>query len=501
MKKNIALLLALLMMGSQLAACSESTDNTDTSAGTTAPSADAVESETTDPNAKEELGIEDTSYGGHTFNIFQHFVWNGPQLDFFAEEVTGEPINDADLDRMTVVEDKLDIDIVPITQEVDNRGANQTLQISVQAGTNDYDIASLSAYSACNSLVAGLLTNLHTVTNLDLSRSWWDQYCNEECTFGDALYFMTGDISTNDNLSTYAIYFNKNMAADYALPNFYDDVDNMKWTTENLKTYASVVTANLDYNQNGKHVNDIEDIYGIWIWDDIMMGIVNAAGVKCCTVNDKGELTFTLNTEKFINTFEQFSDYAFNQDLTCAYQRSGYEQPWGQIAFRESRGLFYLSSLSDATGLRDMEDDFGILPMPLYDEAQTRYYNSVASWPMSFYTIPRNTYGEEEYARTGHILQMLGYESKYSLTPAYYEQTLQNKVSRDEESAAMLDLIFATRTYDFGWYFEIGKYNESIMNLLRNYNTNVSSMLQANAKSVTRALEKYNDTILSLEEE
>ena len=32
-------------------------------------------------------------------------------------------------------------------------------------------------------------------------------------------------------------------------------------------------------------------------------------------------------------------------------------------------------------------------------------------------------------------------------------------------------------------------------------NTNVSSMLQANAKSVTRALEKYNDTILSLEEE
>ncbi len=62
----------------------------------------------------------------------------------------------------------------------------------------------------------------------------------------------------------------------------------------------------------------------------------------------------------------------------------------------------------------------------------------------------------------------------------------------------MLDLIFATRTYDFGWYFEIGGYNEGIMNLLRNYSSDVTSMYQSNSKRATKVLDKYNEAILEL---
>lgn len=101
-------------------------------------------------------------------------------------------------------------------------------------------------------------------------------------------------------------------------------------------------------------------------------------------------------------------------------------------------------------------------------------------------------------ARTGYITQALAYESLYTLTPAYYDQTLQNKVSRDEESARMLDLIFSSRTYDFGWYFEVGGYNEGIMNLLRKYSTDVTSMYQRSEKQALSVLKKYNDTLQEL---
>ena len=498
MKKNIALLLALLMLGSQLAACSESTDNADaTNADTSAPSADAVETPAETEDVSLVFDLEPQTFDGYTFNIYQHYVSNGCHLDFMAEEITGEPINDADMERRTIVEDKCDITIVPIQIDGTAWNGHNNMEIAVRAGTNDYDLAGMSAYACASSLLAGLLTDLNTIDNLDMSKSWWDQYCNEECTFGSSLYFMTGDISINDNKATYCYYFNKSLAADYQIPNMYDDVNNMKWTIDKFKEYATIMPTDMDTDNDGKHINDTEDTYAVWIWDDIMMGIVNSSGVKCATITE-GKLSYTLNTEKLYNAFDKFASYAFDQGVTCAYQRSGYDKQYGQIGFSEGRGLFLLSYLWDATAFRDMEDDFGILPMPLFDETQTRYYNSVASYPMSFFVVPMCSFSPEEFARTGYITQMLGYESKIHMTPAYYEQTLQNKVSRDEESAAMLDLIFSTRTYDFGWYFELSDLGGVLMNSLRNYDKNLASAIRAKDKVVMKSIDKYNEVISEL---
>lgn len=154
-----------------------------------------------------------------------------------------------------------------------------------------------------------------------------------------------------------------------------------------------------------------------------------------------------------------------------------------------------MQNLGSAVNFREMEDDFGILPLPKFDESQERYYNSAASWGLPLYSVPKSSFSAEELARTGYITQALAYESLYTLTPAYYEQTLQNKVSRDVESSRMLDLLFATRCYDFGWYFEIGTYNEAIMNLLRSYSADVSSMYKKFEKVGEKTLKKYNEKI------
>ena len=495
MKKNLALFLALLMLTLPLVSCSNTTNKEDeeqTPVTTADPTAAAEPEETDDPSARIDSGLAPADYDAYTFNIFIH---NTITNDFEAEEITGEPVNDAEYERMIAVQDKANCEIVPLVVAADNRQGQKPLGTSVQAGTNDYDLACLSGYSSCNALVEGYLTNLFTVENLDLTKPWWDQYCTEECTFKDAVYQMTGDLSIGDNKATFCYFFNKNMAETYNLPNFYEMVDNFTWTIDNFRQFAEAVDTNLDFDNDGNHINDKEDIYGIYIWDDIMMGIVNASGIKCCTINADGNLELTLYSEKFVNAFDKFTAYAYNKDVTCAYQRNGYDADWGQIAFREGRALFYLANIGAATSFRDMEDDFGILPLPLYDENQTRYYNSAASWSVSLYSIPKNSYGADGLARAGWITEALAYESMYSLTPAYYEQTLQNKVSRDEESARMLDLIFASRTYDFGWYFEIGGYNEGVMNLLRAYSTDVSSMVQRNEKMANKILKKYNEKI------
>ena len=499
MKKAIALMLVLLMAGGSMLSCAEGggDETTDTTQTPTSDNETVVEEETADPNARLDSGLGTADYEGYSFNIFVH---NTVHNDWDAEEITGEAVNDAKYERMTTVSDNANVTITPVVVTADNRAGQTPLQNSVQAGTNDYDLVEISAYSACNSLTAGILKDMNNIENLDLSREWWDQYANEDFRFKDSIYMTTGDISLSDNNATYCIFFNKRIASDYNLGNFYEMVDNMTWTIDNFRTFAESYGADTD--NDGNHVNDIDDEYGIYIWDDIMMGIVNASGLKCCEINkETGELELTLYSEKFVDAFNKFTQYAYNKDTTCAYQRNGYAADYGQIAFKEGRALFLMQNLGTAVGMREMDDDFGILPLPLYDESQERYYNSIASWATGFYCIPRNSYGDEGFSRAGYITQALAYESMYTLTPAYYEQTLKGKTSRDEESSAMLDLIFATRTYDFGWYFEIGGYNEAIMDLLRAYSADVTSMYQRTEKLATKVLGKYNEKIVTIIEQ
>ncbi len=496
MKRSIALLLVLLMAGSSLLSCSETTsDETTAGTTTTAPTSDGetVAEETADPNARQDSGLGTVDYEGYNFNIFIH---NASYNDWNAEEITGEAINDAKYERVTTVSDNANIEITPVIVTADMRAGHTPLSNSVQAGTNDYDLVSMSAYSSCNALTAGILTDMNRVGNLDLSRDWWDQYAVQDFTFKGSTYMATGDISLGDNQATYCIYFNKRIASDYNMENFYEMVENKTWTIDNFRAFAESYGA--DSDNDGNHVNDKDDEYGIYIWDDIMMGIVNASGIRCCEINDEGALELTLYSEKFVDAFGKFTQYAYNKDTTCAYQRNGYDADYGQIAFKEGRALFLMQNLGAAITLREMDDDFGILPLPLYDENQERYYNSIASWSGVFYAIPRNAYGQEGFDRAGYITQALAYESMYTLTPAYYDQTLKGKTSRDEESSAMLDLIFSTRTYDFGWYFEIGGYNEGIMNLLRAYSTDVTSMYQKASKVASKVLDKYNKAIAEI---
>ena len=275
LRRILSLILALILPLSFLAACSDATSEDETAA---APSSDpnpAVTDteETADPDARLDSGLPDADYGGYKFNIYIH---NTITNDFEAEELTGEPINDAEYGRMVTVQDRGNCEITPLVVAADNRAGHTPLSNAVKAGTDDYDLACLSGYSSCNALVAGCLQNLYSVGNLDLTKPWWDHYCTEECTFKNAVFQMTGDLSIGDNKATFCYFFNKNMAEMYNFPNFYEMVDNNTWTIDNFREFAEAVDTNLDYNNNGNHINDKDDIYGVYIWDD--MGGVRTAG-------------------------------------------------------------------------------------------------------------------------------------------------------------------------------------------------------------------------------
>ena len=67
--------------------------------------------------------------------------------------------------------------------------------------------------------------------------------------------------------------------------------------------------------------------------------------------------------------------------------------------------------------------------------------------------------------RSPRLVDALARDSHYDLLPTYREVVLKTKYSRDEDSAEMLDIIFASRVYDLGWIYDWAGVTSLLKNL------------------------------------
>lgn len=455
-----------------------------------------VEAKSSDLNAAEEEengkllpNLPEVNFNGHTFNVV---ISGNSELgklrnDFHVEEEVDDVINYERYKRNTYVEDKYGITITDKALPAGDGQGYDAIKKMVATGEYTYDAAMVAGYASCKLAMDGYLWDLNDLHPLDLSKPWWDQKANKDLTIQGKMFYTTGDISTANNDATYCMLFNKQLAQDYNVENLYELVNSGKWTMDKFVEIASSVHSDL----NGDGLYDTNDLYGALIWDDSMMGIVNAAGEKCATIMEDGNIAITLYSEKMLDMFKKYTSLVFNKELAHTYQRKNWDGVAANTMFAANQSLFFVQLMTLVTDLRAMDTNFGIIPYPKYSESQAEYYNTVGSWHSVFLCVPGVQADPE---RTGTILEALAAESRYTVRPAYYDICLKGKQARDEESLEMLDLIFATRTYDVGWYYQIGKYNEEIMNLLRNFKDNFSSMYEKRLTAAQKEVDKINAT-------
>ena len=134
-----------------------------------------------------------------------------------------------------------------------------------------------------------------------------------------------------------------------------------------------------------------------------------------------------------------------------------------------------------------METDFGILPLPKYDEAQEDYITFVNP-AGSCLTVPITVASVE---RSGIVLEAMASESYRYLTPAYYNTALQQKYTRDNESAEMLDLLLQNRVYDLAMIYSWGNINAEYRSLADNNKTDLASVVAKREKQIDLGIEKF----------
>jgi len=463
MKRVFVLFLACLFLLPCLIACGGDGSAEETAVTTVAETKDLQA-----PNipSKEELG--DIS-GDFHFLVSANWAWN----DYEADGEDGTVVDIAIYRRNQYMQDTYGVnitneDIAAYATAMGSGLGFQRIYTDYMAGDDNYNAAMVGTFDVATLAYNGYLHDMNDMNYIDLTKPYWDQKANEDLSLRGKMYYTTGDISVADNRATYVLFFNKSMIDMYGMENPYELVRNNEWTLDKFGTMVKSVGE--DVNQDGIYASG--DIFGLMTPTDTHVAILAAADERVCVVNEDGELELTLYNERVVNLYDKYLDIVGDHAHSLNYQ---YNYVTGEnkasvsaedriSMFNTNKALFYSHTMFYMDSLRDLECDFGILPYPKYDAEQKSHRNLVSPWHGMYVCVPESV---KDLDRTGVVLELLAYKGQEYLTPAYYEKTLVGQYTRDEESAEMLDLIFANLVYDMGMNYNVGGYRAQLSGMVR----------------------------------
>ena len=380
-----------------------------------------------------------------------------------GDEKMAKVVNDAISTRNHSVEELLNIEIkeqyVFDTKRKNGEFANK-IRLDISAGSGDYHVLTPCIYDGAMLAAEGLLFDLNSdIRYLDMSQPWWDQTFNEELTINDKLYFTVGDIGTTNKSATAALFYNKNLVEKLALENPYDLVREHKWTIDKVTQMAKSISS--DDNQDGKI--DYNDSMGWSGQLDDMWALFYGSGEKIASIGSDGYPMLTMYNERSTDVIDAMLKLVQDDDhYISANDYWGAEGvAWPSLLtikpFLQGKCLFFSGNISTTNDFADMDDDFGIVPVPLYDENQEDYHSLINPWVSSCFAVPKNVAVESDKEFVGIVLEAMAAAGKNMIQPAFYEVALKYQNTRDDDSIEMLDRIFASRGCDIGIIFAWGK--------------------------------------------
>lgn len=250
--RRAALVLSLMLTASASLSCqSGAPANNDTTSDTTPADTTTLSAE----EARKQIsdGLPERDYGGEEFNItINTYCESG----FHAEELTGDVLSDAIYERNKAVEDRFNVKLNFISDAYATM--QTTVQNSVLAGDDEYQLCAQHALLANPWVLSGILMNWYDVPYVDFDKPWWSDSNENDLTYYDVNLLAVGDFSLTTIGRTYAIYYDKVHAESYQLPDMYQLVRDGKWTIDKLSELSKDIYS--DLNMDGKR--DFEDFYG-----------------------------------------------------------------------------------------------------------------------------------------------------------------------------------------------------------------------------------------------
>lgn len=478
MKKRILALISALLFVISLCfvSCTEQTTEAP-DVGETTVGPEETEGEEVVKDDLPEITFTDPNY---TFRIIGQggSGWTANNL-LYPEEESEDPLTAAKLLRYSTVEERFQLaNKIEVTL---SDTVLQTVQSAIRSGSKDFDLIAMDTYATFSAATSELLVDLYSLDYLDLSKPYYDQNYIHDMAVDGRLFSVVSDMEYIDMYCMFILMYNKKILKNLDLTDPYDHVQNNTWTLDTFKEMLKNVS-----QDDGDGVWNEKDTYGFACHTGSARSLYFGSGLSICTMNDSTklpELTIVnADKEKLVNVAEKIRGIIHEDNTTLL--NTGIVN-----AFMDGRVLFLSEIVGYLGAFREMKDDFGVVPFPKYDESQDRYYmiNDPCIMVMS---IPNFNQSQTELDRTSIIFEALSSTSYNTVRPAYYEDVLSGKETRDYQSYEMLNLCRESRIYDFGYFNNIGTISTIFSDLAADSSPDIVSRINRGAKSANKQIDK-----------
>ncbi len=455
MKKyaRIITLLLAVSLYTQLLACGDTVDD----------GSESVTTETTAPETEKPYldNLGEYDFDGQDFTM----LIRETKLQYINPgEETGDVVSDAIFQRNQKISERFNVNIVTETLPDDSNSWNTTLDGEVMSGSDTYDVVMPDYWWGCET--RGLFLDLHDYDEiLEFDQPWWTAGWNDNAEIYGQLYSAVGSMSLDLFKNQNVIFFNKELVDSLNLGNIYEIVESGDWVLDRFNEFIALGSS--DINGDGDLTLG-DDQLGYACALQAGRAMLASAGMQIATRAEDGAWEYNFMNERFVDRYGAIFDLINNNNSVVYDTTQSLEN-----IFKGGRLLFLGASIGSTDLLRDMEIDYGIIPMPKMDESQENYvtYNYGTSYSAILLTA-----GNPEMSAV--MLEALNAESYKSVVNVYYDTALKDKYSRDEESRKMIDLINSNCFFDFTfvnetstdhivmWFFDqIVNKQEGIMSL------------------------------------
>lgn len=470
---------AVTASASSMLACGDASGKPDAGSETqtqTVETEEPVDSLTARMNVDD--GVETEDFNGRTFKILGD---DGYTDYYLMEEETGDVLEDSIFLRNSAIQERFNI--VLDAYVVDEQQLVPSLKASVMAGDEEYQLFAGHIIYAGQAICDGLYYNWYDMPHIDFSKPWWSDSNVQDLTYDGKAFIAMGDFALSTVAATYAMFFNKQIAADYDLEDMYELVNSGKFTADKLIALSKDIYRDL----NGNGEADENDLYGYAIGARSPINVyLWSFGEKLGKQQKDGTIILDYYNEKVTQIYQKLYDMTWGSEGVFARCTTDeYQIP--REMFKSNQVLFHPDVFSFATNhLREFTSDYGIIPYPKWDEAQADYYTMVDGGHEGL-AIPSSTTDVEF---VGKIVEVLNAESWKRVIPAYYDIALKTKGTRDETSVAMLDYILEHRIFDFGYVY--GAFGAAFwpQYLAEKKSTDIASYYEQNHKTYDNTMSK-----------
>ena len=425
-------------------------------------------------------GEEPVDLGGETFKVvdFSGSRWN--------RENNGTPYYDAwqkVLDEVeTLYNCKIELEVVAPGELFEK------IQPEVMAGGKYADIICTTQWAFGKLIGAGLMADLNDLKNVNWDNKWWNQNIRQMSTVQGRTYAANGSFIF-DAAQTWLMYYNETIWNELQLPDPYEMVNSGKWTVDKMREYCK--KAMRDNDQSGA-VDSKDDRWGVLAADgDFCRALFMALGGHYFDTDADGRVQLACNNEKSYSIVEKMANMVQKDGSVCKLK---FENEAEKItSFSQGNSLFYCY-MPGIDGLKDMEDNWGVMPLPKLDESQEQYLSGVDHNATVCGVTNTN---DANYEKVGTLLEALGRHAVV-LEDIYwpdYEETYWRHAEDGEIVAnhvakhGQYDMALIMQNCNAAFSSPMGLVFSSVYGS----NTDFSSSIQAAADAIKTNINEYFD--------